>query len=186
MGRASGKVNGLNCVYIVARYKPKGNVLGSFKANVLQGNFNQGICTKLDDIIKIIPSTNVQKIISPGNVDTGNVGNTNTPIGRLDKGMGNVEIKVDESDNEEERTPAILFDESGLQAHNRLRRIHGASALKIDPTLSKDAQAYADYLQRYGKLMVRINRADVGENLAVTCSTKKDYDMTAEEAIKNW
>ncbi|XP_065676814.1 uncharacterized protein LOC136072146 isoform X2 [Hydra vulgaris] len=39
IGRASKFHNGLLCTYVVARYRPAGNFIGEFAANVLQGHF---------------------------------------------------------------------------------------------------------------------------------------------------
>jgi len=40
MGQATGTKNGMQCTYIVARYKPKGNFMGKFNENVPKGDFN--------------------------------------------------------------------------------------------------------------------------------------------------
>lgn len=34
----------MKCAYIVGRYKPAGNMMGSFPTNVLKGNFKKSYC----------------------------------------------------------------------------------------------------------------------------------------------
>ncbi|PFX24965.1 Protein PRY1 [Stylophora pistillata] len=41
IGIASGKKNGMNCAYIVAIYRPAGNMVGEFTQNVPEGDFNK-------------------------------------------------------------------------------------------------------------------------------------------------
>ena len=43
IGRAEIKQNGMNCAYIVGRYKPAGNFGGSYRVNVLKGSFNRDV-----------------------------------------------------------------------------------------------------------------------------------------------
>ena len=44
IGRAESEENGMKCAYIVGRYKPAGNMMGSYKENVLKGHFNSSYC----------------------------------------------------------------------------------------------------------------------------------------------
>ena len=43
IGRAEIKQNGMNCAYIVGRYKSAGNFRGSYRVNVLKGSFNRDV-----------------------------------------------------------------------------------------------------------------------------------------------
>ena len=65
------------------------------------------------------------------------------------------------------------------------RKIHGAPDMKIDEKMSKEAEDYAKKLVQLGTLQ-HAQGIDYGENLAMKCSSKKDDEMTAEEATKNW
>ena len=40
IGRAEIQQQGMKCAYIVGRYKPAGNMMGDFPANVLKGSFD--------------------------------------------------------------------------------------------------------------------------------------------------
>ena len=40
IGRAETDMRGMKCAFIVGRYKPAGNMIGDFPANVPKGNFN--------------------------------------------------------------------------------------------------------------------------------------------------
>ena len=44
IGRAEVQQHGMKCAYIVGRYKPTGNILGSFNENVPKGSFNSTYC----------------------------------------------------------------------------------------------------------------------------------------------
>ena len=52
MGRASVIRNGMKCVYVVGRYKEKGNSVGLFHKNVFKGQFTLDKCKHLDQIIR--------------------------------------------------------------------------------------------------------------------------------------
>ena len=64
------------------------------------------------------------------------------------------------------------------------RKIHNAPAMKLDEKMSKEAEEYAKKLASMGTL--KHAQTDYGENLAMKCSSKKEDQMTAEEATKNW
>lgn len=49
MGQATGTKDGMQCTYIVARYKPAGNFMDKFKENVPKGGFNAAAyCASVD------------------------------------------------------------------------------------------------------------------------------------------
>ena len=43
IGRAEIEQDGMKCAYIVGRYKPAGNLGGSYRENVLKGSFNRDV-----------------------------------------------------------------------------------------------------------------------------------------------
>ena len=44
IGIAEGTQSNMKCVYVVGRYNPAGNLVGTFDQNVLKGNFDQSYC----------------------------------------------------------------------------------------------------------------------------------------------
>lgn len=54
IGKAVVPKGNMKCTYIVARYRPAGNYMGKFQAEVLPGSFSQTMCGKLDDMLKDI------------------------------------------------------------------------------------------------------------------------------------
>lgn len=51
---ATGKKGGMTCTYVVGRYRPAGNFAAQYKKNVPKGSFNNGLCSKLDNMVKEI------------------------------------------------------------------------------------------------------------------------------------
>lgn len=51
IGRAEVQKGDLICAYIVGRYKPAGNILGSLKENVPKGDFNSTYCATVSPSI---------------------------------------------------------------------------------------------------------------------------------------
>ena len=52
-GRAVAKKDDEWCTFVVARYKPKGNVVTQFTKNVVQGNFDeQNTCKNLNRLVQ--------------------------------------------------------------------------------------------------------------------------------------
>ena len=49
LGIGQGKATqmGMQCIYVVGRYKKAGNMYGQFKDKVLRGNFNQQYCNNV-------------------------------------------------------------------------------------------------------------------------------------------
>ena len=178
MGRANTKENGISCSYVVGRYKEAGNMGGEYTENVFKGSFTKDICNKFDDLIKDIPTDNSDEIDIVNNSDAsgeseGNVAGSNSSSSN----PNDTEEKVDQSGSP--------FDENGLQAHNDFRAIHGSTDLKLDSTLSEDAELYAKELSKLGHLK-HAQLEDIGENLAYGCSLKDGYELSAAEATKRW
>ena len=173
MGRVNKKEHGMSCSYIVGRYKEAGNIGGEYTNNVLKGIFTKDVCKKLDDLIKDLPSDdsgNGSKDNGGGGGGEGaNGANSGSPIAEEGKHV----------------TLNSTFEENGLQAHNTLRAIHGSTDMKLDPTLSEDAELYAKELAKLGHLK-HAQLEDVGENLAYGCSSKDGYELSAAVATKRW
>ena len=47
IGRAESTKRGMKCAYIVGRYKPAGNMMGTFPENVPKGNFDRSYCDSI-------------------------------------------------------------------------------------------------------------------------------------------
>ncbi len=80
------------------------------------------------------------------------------------------------------------FANTGLKAHNMLRKIHEAPEMKLNSEMNKMAEEYAKKLAKAGNMKhsSKEERKGDGENLAYSCQSKEDYKMGAEEATKNW
>ena len=179
MGRASGKKQGVTCSYIVGRYKEAGNVGGLYTRNVLEGSFGKELCNKIDDLLKDLTT-------GGGIGDTNKHRNSNsssTPGGTDNSNEGNSESSAQKEKNE--GGSAAPFDHNGLEAHNIFRNIHGSAKMKIDPTLSRDAELYAKELVKIGKLK-HSQLGGIGENLAYGCSSEIKFKLSAAEATKRW
>ena len=150
----------MSCSFVVARYKEDGNMGGEYKKNVFKGSFTKGLCDKLDDLIKDVPSD-----------DSGGSDTSDSKAGNTEKGKGNFS--------------GTAFDLNGLKAHNILRDIHGSKDMKIDSNLSQDAQLYAKKLAQLGYLK-HAQLKDIGENLAYGCSSAENYELSAAETTKRW
>lgn len=81
----------------------------------------------------------------------------------------------------------LAFALDGLAEHNRFRKVHGSSALKLDLEMSRQAQVFAEQLAKLGTLKhsARDSRPGQGENLAMGCSSG-DSVMPASAATKKW
>ena len=52
IGLATGKKHGMQCTYIVARYRPAGNFLGKYQQNVPKGGFDgESICPSVNKLV---------------------------------------------------------------------------------------------------------------------------------------
>ena len=73
--------------------------------------------------------------------------------------------------------------------HNKLRCIHGANSLRLNNTLSEEAEYYANELvtKKNGILdhSKKESREGEGENLAMTCFAKRGT-LTGAEATFKW
>ena len=77
----------------------------------------------------------------------------------------------------------IEYAKNGLEAHNKLRKIHGTPDLKINEEMTKEAADYAKKLADSGK--VEHSGVDDSESLAMGCF-KEDDEVSAEAVTKNW
>ena len=167
VGRANIKQNGMSCSYFVARYKPAGNYRGNYKSNVFKGKFTKAICNGLKN--------GVPTSVFPGD------------------GGSSDKVGVDTSDDanflkEIRDSPRESFDQNALEAHNRLRALHGSTDMKIDSTLSAAAEMYARKLANLGTLKhsPQSERDGAGENLGYMCLSNQNFEVTGAEATKKW
>ena len=126
-------------------------------------------CDNLDDVIKDIPSDKSSIKFS----------------GDGDKVKDNKVAGGSNVSDSNASTSESQFDENGLKAHNKFRDIHGSTHMKIDSTLSRDAELYAKKLGKIGNLE-HAQLDNIGENLAYGCSPKDYYELTAAEVTKRW
>lgn len=52
IGMSEGRVGEYTCVFVVGRYRKKGNSHGAFQKNVPKGSFTRSICSLLDKMAK--------------------------------------------------------------------------------------------------------------------------------------
>ena len=182
MGRASTKEHGMSCSYIVGRYKEAGNMGGEYKKNVFKGSFTKDLCNKLDDLIKgMLPdNSHDSDNVNSDDENSGSKGDNGDNIAGSDDNSGSPKAARGNEDS-----TGSSFNENALQAHNNFRAIHGATDMKIDPTLSEDAELYAKELAKIGYLK-HAQLEDIGENLAYGCSSTENYEISAAEATKRW
>ena len=185
MGRANTKENGISCSYVVARYKEAGNIVEQYEKNVFKGNFTKDMCDNRLDIITDLPRDNI------GNKIKDDISNIND---NAEGEMDSVETPLNEfglqtpnyhSGGGKRYSTETSFGQNGLKAHNKFRDIHGSTYMKIDPTLSKDAELYAKELAKIGGLIPSM-LDNVGENLAFNCSSDENYVLTAAEVTRRW
>ena len=77
------------------------------------------------------------------------------------------------------------FEGEGLAAHNKYRKIHNASDMRLDDSLTKQAMNYAERLASEGRLehSSRTERPGQGENLARRCGSR---GLSAQKAVDKW
>ena len=78
---------------------------------------------------------------------------------------------------------SIGFTDQGVEAHNKLRKIHAAPPLKADYEMSKEAEEWAKKLAEQDNL--EHSTGKYGENLAMACKPENE-EVTAPEATKMW
>ena len=86
------------------------------------------------------------------------------------------------------RVSATKFQREVLMAHNRFRKIHGTPEMRLNVKMNKEAQIYAEILARNGVKNIRhsTDRNDDGENLAYSCSSRKDPNFNGVKVTKDW
>lgn len=75
-----------------------------------------------------------------------------------------------------------------VAAHNELRSVHFSPPVQNNTQMSLSAKRYALVLARTEDLehSSPSTRPNIGENLAMGCTTAAGGGITAEEAIKKW
>nr|CDS15049.1 venom allergen val protein [Echinococcus granulosus] len=76
------------------------------------------------------------------------------------------------------------LNEECIQAHNKLRALHGCASLTYDAKLAKQAQKHAEYLLKQNKMEHSTNR-DYGENIALKGGTP-GFQFTGYDASQMW
>ncbi|KAK3735193.1 hypothetical protein QZH41_017944, partial [Actinostola sp. cb2023] len=80
------------------------------------------------------------------------------------------------------------FEPEALQTHNNFRSVHNAPPMTLNNELNQQAKAYAQKIADLGALQHSSSNErgqDVGENLAMGCSTFGD-PLSAKQAVTNW
>ena len=180
IGMATGKKNGMMCTYVVGRYRPAGNMGGQYKANVPKGSFTRNVCSSLAKMVKEIEE-------STGDGTSPGVGEVAPPPIPPNVGDKPGTLSGDGGGSKGDSAKGSVgnsFQKGGLGAHNKFRKIHGTSALKLNQEMCKEAEDYAKVLARKG----RLEHASVkdGENLAYACSSGSGNGFSGAEATKNW
>ena len=182
----------MTCYFVVGRYRKKGNWghLNDYNKNVPKGSFTRTVCSSLDNMVKEIESniggggksnagggsggsTGGSTSKGSGNGGTGSEGSTATAGGAVPSAGG---------------VSGTKFQREVLMAHNRLRKIHGTPEMKLNAKMNKEAQTYAEILARNGVKNIRhsTDRNDDGENLAYSCSSRKDPNFNGVKVTKDW
>ena len=181
IGMATGKKNGMTCTYIVGRYRPAGNMGGQYKANVPKGSFTPGVCSSLNKMVKEIEKSSGDGASNVGEVPPPHLSFNGAEESESGSAPGEKELAETGSNND-----ALVksFQKGGLEAHNKFRKIHDTTALKLNQKMCKEAEDYAKVLAKKG----RLQHAGVkdGENLAFACSYGSQNKFSGAEATKNW
>ena len=76
------------------------------------------------------------------------------------------------------------FAKKALKAHNIYRKVHKVPELKLNETMSKEAEEYAEKIAE--SMELKHSKSEDGENLALGCSSEEYDDLTAGEATMHW
>ena len=183
---ATGKKGRMTCTYVVGRYRPAGNMGGEYKKKVPKGSFTTALCSKLDKMVKEIEA-------SAASGGKGGGGSDAKPgQGGAESGAGDTESSppgkaaAPTAGNAPEGGGALgtSFQKGGLAAHNKFRKIHGTSSMKLNKKMCDEAHAYAKVLAQKGSLQHADSKD--GENLAYGCSSGPDAGLSGAEATKRW
>ena len=87
-------------------------------------------------------------------------------------------------------TDDATFRQNALMWHNRLRCIHDADRVRLNDSLSKEAEEYAkEIVTKHNGILDHSkleSRKNEGENLAMTCSADKGITLKGAEATFKW
>lgn len=191
---ATGKKNGMTCTYVVGRYRPAGNIGGQYKKNVPKRSFTKNVCSSLDEMVKEIEKstggrTSAVGEVPPPGAPPSAATQGGKPFGTAANGKGDNDGKASTSKGSNggdsaRATSGNSFEQGGLDAHNKFRKIHGTSEIKLNRKMCKEAEDYAKILAKNGGLQ-HANVKD-GENLAYACSSAPGKGLSGAEATKNW
>ena len=173
----------MTCTYVVGRYRPAGNMGGQYQTNVPKGSFTKSVCSSLDKLVKEIEDSaagsaapNVKKPPSGSSKLTAGAAGGSKGGTEADSNRGAGSLGSDSG--------GTGFQQAGLLAHNKFRKIHGTSSIKLNTKMCSEAEEYAKVLARKGSLQHA--RVKDGENLAYGCTSGPGKGLSGSEATKNW
>ena len=119
-----------------------------------------------------------------GKNETGDEKPGSNKDGKGDKGKEDKESGkgVEEKDPSSKGTQG--YSKNGVEAHNIFRKIHEAPDMKNNEKMAQEAEAYAKELAKDFKF--EHSKSKDGENLAMSCSSKKGNELSAADATKMW
>ena len=112
----------------------------------------------------------------------GNAGGEEEGNKEGDKDEGSEDGKANKEQESDKGTSE--YSKQGADAHNILRKIHKAPDVKSNEKMAAEAEAYAKELAATFKF--EHSKSKDGENLAMSCSSKKGNELSAADATKMW
>ena len=82
--------------------------------------------------------------------------------------------------------PDVSPEQEGLEAHNYYRSYHDAPPMTLNDEMNQAAKKYATKIANSGRFQhsKKGNRPGQGENLVMSCSSRKTPRVT--QLVKNW
>eukprot|EP00795_Rhopilema_esculentum_P001836 gene1836-16326_t len=117
-----------------------------------------------------------------GGEGAGNAGGDEEGNKEGDKEKGSEDGKANEEQESDKGTSE--YSKQGADAHNILRKIHKTPDVKSNDKMAEEAEAYAKELAATFKF--EHSKSKDGENLAMSCSSKKGNELSAADATKMW
>ena len=104
--------------------------------------------------------------------------------GKGDKGKEDKESGKGAEEKDPSSKSTQGYSKSGVEAHNIFRKIHEAPDMKNNEKMAQEAEAYAKELAKDFKF--EHSKSKDGENLAMSCNSKKGSELSAADATKMW
>lgn len=156
---ATAENNGI--FVVVAQYRPAGNMVGSFKKNVLANDGKPGESSSSSSDDEISSSDDLSQ--------------------RLEK----TKITQDTSNTKKSFTVSE-FQFNCLEEHNKNRKKHHADELIMTPELNLSAQTWADKLISQSSLSNSNKSNEIGESIYSYWTNDPKHKLKADEVINNW